>query len=111
MLKASEGDWKAFEQWLDGLRAGFGNRRLLFRGQASSQWPLETTLERQGQKNISVRYYYQLITARIGPAVETFTGISVPEYDHELEKGFGDLGSFFEGARFPSGALYEYMVY
>ena len=79
---------KHFEQWLSELRADFGKKSssspLLYRGQGNSQWTLTTTLERSGQEGMSFADFYELITARIGPAVETFTGVSVPVYDPEL---------------------------
>lgn len=43
-------NWQAFEHELDELRAQlkYLNTSLLFRGQADSDWPLSTTLERAG---------------------------------------------------------------
>ena len=32
--------------------------------------------------------YYELINVRVAPAVETFAGISCPEYDPELREAF-----------------------
>ena len=110
-MNVSQGDWKEFEHWLNGLRAQYGDKGLIFRGQGSSEWKLETTLERHSIKSISALEYYRLITARVGPAVETFTGIAVPEYDHDLREVFGKLDAVFEVDRFPSVPLYRYMVY
>ncbi len=112
-MKSEEGDWQRFEQWLEELRTTVGQKaasRLLFRGQGNSKWPLETTLERAGQKNMSVADYYTLITA-MGPEVDAFTTVSSPAYDPTLRKGFSGLESFFEPDRFPSGLQYEYMAY
>ena len=116
LVKTDEGDWKAFEQWLSELRADFGKKSssspLLYRGQGNSQWTLTTTLERSGQEGMSFADFYELITARIGPAVETFTGVSVPVYDPELWKTFNDPELLHPGpASFPSVPLYRYMVY
>jgi hypothetical protein len=109
------GDWDAFEPWLKGLRAELGGRPsspLLFRGQANYEWPLKTTLERNGHSNMSFREFYRLITARIGPAVQTFAGVSVPEYDPVFADTFGDLELFSPGTgKFPSVPLFQYMVY
>lgn len=110
-MNLEQGDWKAFEQWLTKLRSEYGERELLFRGQGDSQWPLDTTLERNSEKIISVHDYYRLIAARVAPAVETFTGISLPAYDPELAPAFQDINSFDSFDRFPSGPLYEYTVY
>jgi FRG domain len=114
VVKMIEGDWQEFELWLGGLRAELGNMPaspLLFRGQGDSEWSLETTLERNGQENMSFGDFYRLITARIGPAVSTFTGESVPEYDPNLWD-FGNRELLFPSpAGFPSHQLYRYMVY
>jgi hypothetical protein len=56
------------------------------------------------------REFYELITLRIGPKVETFTGVIVPEFDLELCKTFVDPGLLFPGS-FPPEPLYRYMVY
>jgi hypothetical protein len=113
-MKMIEGDWHEFEVWLESLRAELGKTRaspLLFRGQGSSDWLLETTLERNGHENMSFSDFYRLVTARIGPAVSTFTGESVPEYDPNLWD-FNDRELLFPGpGRFPSVPLYRYMVY
>jgi hypothetical protein len=86
-VRVEEGDWQKFAQWLNDLRVvvngSAGSKTssgLLFRGQGSSEWPLETTLERNGPKKMSVSQYYRLITS-IGPCVGTFTDANVPEYN------------------------------
>jgi FRG domain len=110
-----EGDWKAFEEWLRELRKKFSRRsrpRLLFRGQQNSEWPLTTTLERNGQVGMTFKAFYDLIIGRIGPAVETFTGVPVPAYDDGLSKAFAeDLELLTLRRRFPPVDLYSYMVY
>lgn len=112
-MKSEEGDWQKFEQWLIELRTRIGQEassRLIFRGQGNSAWSLETTLERSGQKNMSLANYYKLITD-MGPEVNAFTTVSAPAYDPNLRKGFSGLEPFFEPDRFPSGPQYEYMAY
>lgn len=108
-------DWKTFEEKVHELRAEYGGRSsspLLFRGQANSIWPLTTTLERNGQTKMLFSEFYQLITASIGPAVETFTGISVPEYDPEYARALSDPELLLPGpSQFPTQHLYRYMVY
>jgi hypothetical protein len=108
----SVADWETFEAKLKELRAEYGNKvssPLLFRGQGNSEWSLATTLERSGQPNMLFRDFYRLITARIGPQVETFAGVNVPEYDPRYCEQFMDpellLGSF------PPMSLYRHMVY
>jgi hypothetical protein len=113
-VKLIEGGWQEFELWLAGLHAEHENLQaspLLFRGQSDSEWSLGTTLERNRQENMSFSDFYRLITARIGPAVSTFTGESVPEYDPNLWD-FGNRELLFPSpAGFPSHQLYRYMVY
>jgi hypothetical protein len=108
-------DWNRFERRITELRKEYGGKSsspLLFRGQGSSAWPLTTTLERSGQNRMLFREFYELITARIGPAVETFTGVSVPEYDPKYAMTLIDPELLLPGiGQFPPQALYRYMVY
>ena len=107
-------DWETFEEKLKNLREAFGKKQsspLLFRGQGNSEWPLATTLERSGQTGMPFRDFYRLMTARIGPAVETFTGVGVPEYDPELCKTFENPELLLLPGGFPPVPLYRYMVY
>lgn len=46
--------------------------RILFRGQANAEWPLETTLERFSKRDWRVQTYAEL-ASRCGPEVESFT--------------------------------------
>jgi hypothetical protein len=114
-METTEGNWEAFEQWLKNLRSTHEAKPrspLLFRGQANSEWRLTTTLERSGQGRMLFDDFYELIIMRIGPAVETFTGVSVPVYDPELAKTFDHPELLRPGPEsFPSGPLYQYMVY
>jgi hypothetical protein len=113
MMKVILTTWESFGQQVEELRAEWGESSsspLLFRGQANALWPLATTLERRGQTRMSFRDFYRLITT-VGPAVESFTGVNAPEYDHELPKTFATMESFFDPDRFPSGAVYPYMIY
>ena len=55
--------------------------------------------------------FYQLITGSIGPAVETFTGVSVPEYDPDLGERFHHVELMNWPSVFPPTHLYRYMVY
>jgi len=73
-------DWETFEKEIKELRAKYG-RELLFRGQANSDWPLTTTLERAGAKHMLFREYYELICAGMRPEVRAFARVDVPTYD------------------------------
>ena len=44
----------------------------IFRGQSDSRWPLETTLDRAGQRDMSFADYYRMIL-RARPQIETLT--------------------------------------
>jgi hypothetical protein len=112
-VEVIESSWDTFGQQIKELRARLScvsSKPFLFRGQKNSEWPLETTLERNGEKLMSFLAYYRLI-AKIGPALEAFTGESVPEYDRELLRNFGDPDLQSSPDRFPSGSLYKYMAY
>jgi len=111
-MKSEEGNWREFEQWVEKLRTDLGQEAspLIFRGQGDFEWPLETTLERNGHKNMSFANYYMLIT-EIGPAISALTAEQTPRYNPNLEKGFSGAASFREPGQFPSGPEYEYMAY
>ena len=68
--------WEEFEQQIRELRNSTKTSLsgLLFRGQGNCSWPLDTTLERNGQKKYLVKSYYGLI-ARVKPQIEAFTGL------------------------------------
>jgi hypothetical protein len=112
-VKVMRGSWEEFEQWLKKLRATFGDDKsspLLFRGQGNAGWPLQTTLERHGKDKMLLLDFYRLITT-IGSAVEAFTEEKVAEYDSEVVKRFDDFELFLSFDRFPSDAVYQYMIY
>src|SRR5579872_7337616 len=107
-------DWKQFVGKVDDLRASLARSPtpLLFQGQGNSEWPLATTLDRSGAVGMLFRSYYELICARMGPEVQTFSDIDVPPYDPkkaELDFKNLELLSFF--GLFPDVALYRYMAY
>ena len=113
-VKSSEGGWGEFEEWVTELRAEFGGRDtspLVYRGQGDSTWPLATTLERAGYKNMLLREFCDLIQAKIGPAVASLTGFDVPEFNPDyVTKAFLDPELIFR-SKFPPMELYPYMVY
>jgi hypothetical protein len=63
--------WDGFLQHLKSQRQ---KRKLLFRGQSDSRWPLETTLERRLRKPVSIEDYYRLAAVRVRPQLESLTG-------------------------------------
>ncbi len=107
--------WEDFEEQLKKLRAENGTEvsPLLFRGQGSSEWKLDTTLERY-TKNDGMTFlsYYDLITRGIGPEVRTFSGVDVPERRQDIAQSFFDHGLMFKWPReFPDLPLYSYMAH
>jgi hypothetical protein len=114
MAKKETLDWETFEQRLKELRAKYAKATspLLFRGQANSDWPLTTTLERNGAGGMLFSDYYKLICARMGPEVQTFAGVEVPRYAPkvaQLDFSNRELLSFL--GLFPEISLYRYMAY
>jgi FRG domain len=79
---------------------------LLYRGQADSQWRLETTLERSVSKPVSLYDYYRLIE-RAKARIETFTDKSwkIPTFEEYLKWLQTDPGtpSLYDA--------YEYFIY
>jgi hypothetical protein len=107
-------DWETFEKKVRELRAKYTNETspLLFRGQGNSNWPLTTTLERNGAERMLFRDYYMLICASMRPEVRTFAHVEVPVYDHHwAATHFLKPGLLYEiGEVFPI-ELYRYMAY
>lgn len=89
-------DWPAFERRINALRVeqprndGF-HSSLLFRGQADSDWELETSLERAGFKNKQLADYYRIVK-EIKPKLEALSGRTWPDIDEsDLERGASPL--------------------
>lgn len=105
--------WEEFEEQLK-LRNISSGAQFLFRGQSSSCWSLDTTLERRGQEQWQMAFgdYYRLISA-IRPEIETFTGIrwdDVPRCDDVATEAmeYDTFGQKLTFGRFPA---YSYMAY
>ena len=113
MIEKDLQNWADFERELEGLRDQLkeSSSPLLFRGQGNSEWPLTTTLERNGCSEICFSDYYRL-TLRIKPAAETFMkeAWEIPEVSADLLKSFHDY-DLFSLHKYPSPAYYQYMVY
>ena len=86
---------------------GRSSPEFLYRGQGSSQWQLETTLEREQAGEFSLTRYHRLI-CRVKPQIETFTKTTwnVP-FPIEFEKWLNENDPPF----FPGMPAYDYMAY
>ena len=120
-MESGEGNWQEFEIWLQELRDRKYRRGLNFRGQANSEWRLETTLERSGHSTMPIADYYDLIVRRIGPIVSAFSSMQAPSFNENLWKELSDYerlsdyaglkGSVFDQTVFPGGEHFEYVAY
>lgn len=79
---------------------------VLFRGQGSHEWPLQTTLERSGEQPWSFERYFDLVTYT-KPQIETFTSSrwEIESLD-ELTQWASDYDNIWK--KFPA---YDYLVY
>jgi FRG domain len=120
-MESREGNWQEFEAWLQDLRGRNYRRGLIFRGQADSDWRLETTLERSGHPTMSLADYYALIVGNIGPSVSAFSSMQAPSFNKTSLEELSDSkwlsnyarleGSIFDQNVFPGGEHYEYVAY
>lgn len=105
--------WEEFQTEAGKLESQYAmHDRLLFRGVGDSRWKLTTTLERTGFEGMLFADYYRLVTAKIKPAVETFTGIQwkLPVYGKKIEDQFRDPELLWL-YRFPKPGFYRYLIY
>lgn len=109
MQKLNVNTWNEFEEGLKTVRDRSAKGRFLFRGQANSGWSLDTTLERDEQKEMLFREYYEIISAAQSQ-IETFTGKTwvIPSVAdvYELTKNYDQFSGLTFG-RFPA---YSYMA-
>lgn len=107
--------WDEVEQEVAALRRTVGDFGepvdLLFRGQADSEWLLETTLERSPAHLAKFAEYYELIS-RVKPHIESVTGKewitpSVTEIRNRTRE-YDPFSLDLTFGRFPA---YSYMVY
>jgi FRG domain len=114
-------DWNEFEQAIDSVRKQYGKLKLastagaqtvgdnliLFRGQASADWPLATTLERKSEEKFDVfSYVWRAISGK--NEIESFTGKKweTPDY-FQLQEILSKKTEVFT-AHLPA---YDYLVY
>ena len=105
--------WEEFEDQLKLHNMSTG-AEFLFRGQSSSCWSLDTTLERRGQEQRQMLFadYYRLICA-IRPEIETFIRITwddVPPCDRVATEAM-EYDAFSLKLTFGGFPAYSYMAY
>lgn len=115
-MESREGNWQEFESWLQELRGRGYRRGLIFRGQANSEWRLETTLERSGHSTMSVADYYELAVRRVGQSISTFSSMQAPPFNDDLWKKLSaparyEGSIFFDQTVFPGGKHFEYAAH
>lgn len=89
-----------------GLDLGYFSH-LLFRGQASDGWPLETTLERARPKSTELAQYYRTV-AIAKTQIETFTNRTWGEIDYQKML---ELLQSYDALRFSNLPSYDFLVY
>jgi len=113
--------WAGFKRAIEDVRKEFGtyireldngevykmDNRILFRGQADSEWPLQTTLERATHKRLHVLQYLNHATRGV-KEIESFTGNNWHTKPFpEMEKEINEKQDTFRVC-LPS---YDYLVY
>jgi len=108
--------WEEFERQVQVLiqermdrktSTGRGSPEFLYRGHSNYQWPLETTLEREGEIKCTMTQYHRLI-CRVRSQIESFTANrwDVPSpLDFENWLGQSDPPPFFQVP------AYDYLAY
>jgi hypothetical protein len=103
--------WEKFEEELHNVNMSGAEGPALFRGHASAYWSLDTTLERNGRKNMLFSDYYRIID-RVHSKVQTFTQRSweVRPYPEivTLTQEYDEFSRDLTYGRFPS---YIYTAY
>lgn len=109
------GNWEDFESKIQKIaqdrfqlfeKTGLRSGELLYRGQSSHKWKLETTLERKSKAPVALYSYYLLIN-KVKDQIETFTQndwvIPKPtEYEDWLSKQIHTVDGFL---------AYDYFTY
>ncbi len=111
-------NWEEFEKKITTrsfTRYDSPSSTMLFRGQADSEWELETTLERSGKEKMSSVDYYKLILTT-KPQVETFTNenfdlITVEDYKKLINQKNTDISRFNELLTPEYRIIKSYMTY
>jgi hypothetical protein len=114
-------NWSEFKPTVDEIRKTYGyheftvdkdqsikfSNKILFRGQQSSKWELETTLERNTQEKFTIRRYLYFATKSVNE-LETYTAQKwsvkdFPDLIKEMEKKQSELHPYLP--------IYDYLVY
>lgn len=113
-MKIDEGDWRSFERWAGDLRRSLGDNpsaRLLFRGVTNCRWPLETTLERNGERGMPIAEYCRIIDT-IGGSSDATDGMKSLHATADLVRAFSDSDSMLAlDAFYADPHVYRYMMY
>ena len=89
------------------IQSGSGPSHLLFRGQASHAWKLETTLDRASAQVTDLSEYYR-IAAIAKTRIETFTDRLWPEIDYpSIKNSLAD----YDSLSFKTIPHYDYLIY
>ncbi|UPJ60206.1 FRG domain-containing protein [Bradyrhizobium sp. 192] len=110
----TEVSWEDFKKEAASLadRARDEGSIVLFRGQASSEWRLQTTLERSGLLEEVADYYRTAL--RVKPEVEAYTGLtwsdepSIYEIERDVLAGYDTFSSVMLRGSLPH---YSYLAY
>lgn len=87
--------WEKYCTAIDKLQHKYENIPIFFRGQANSNWPLKTTLERFSKNSWTIRNYCELVIDCV-TQIESFEDYTagVPEISdirHELDENFDQV--------------------
>jgi hypothetical protein len=118
MQETNLNSWEEFENQLKKLEEGRleqkSSSKFLYRGQGRKSYRLETTLERNLQKSLSLKEYHHLIFV-VKPQIESFMGtkwniLSYPDgFDNWLINNYGNaLPHAFSSIEFLE--TYSYMI-
>jgi len=108
--------WDEFQEQLSLLQVLLEEQRVktglhvsepVYRGQSNHRWPLETTLERYGHRNITLRDYY-LAALKSKHPIESYTG---KRWDIPTVKQYEDFLVEHDTFMFAAYPGYEYLVY
>jgi len=103
MLEIDLDSWEAFEERLQTLRKERIQQKwsanFLYRGQGNSTRELQTTLERNGKKVLSLREYHHLIFV-VKPQIESFTGTNwnILPYPNGIDKWLNENDNLIPNA-------------
>ncbi len=116
MRQVDFNSWIELEQYVQGLAKsevqcsrdnGMYVSYFLYRGQASEEWRLESTLERTSPSLMRLADFYRVI-AKSKPQIETFTGKTWSEFDFSV---VSNALEEYDTMRLSPLPAYDYLVY